>query len=55
MPPNTETVQSAPDEFGNIVFSALIANSKISLSFALLNKFKIDAAAATQQADEEPS
>ena len=55
IPPYTETVQSAPDELGNIVFSAWIANSKISFSSVLLNKFEIDAAAATQHADDEPS
>ena len=48
-------MQSAPDEFGNIVFSACIANSNISLSVVSLNKFAIDAEAATQHADEEPS
>ena len=48
-------MQSAPDEFGNIVFSACIDKSKLSFSFVLFNKFETDAAAATQHADEEPS
>ena len=55
IPPSADTVQSAPEVFGNIVRSASIANS-ITLSFSgFENKPDIDAAAATQHAEDEPS
>ena len=55
IPPDTDTVQSAPDVFGKIVFSAFIASSNTSFSSVMLNKFRIDAAAATQHAEDEPN
>ena len=54
IPPDTDTVQSAPDVFGNIVFSASIANSKIWFLSSFENKLDIDNTAATQHADDEP-
>ena len=48
------TVQSAPDVFGKIVFSASMAICKISSLDIFSNSLDIAAAAATQQAEDEP-
>ena len=48
-------MQSAPDVFGKIVFSASIDRFKISSDDSSLNNSEIDAAAATQQAEDDPS
>ena len=55
IPPNAETVQSAPDVFGNIVRSASIARSRTAEVSGLVNRLITDAAAATQHADDDPS
>ena len=44
----------SPRRIWKIVFSACIDKSKISSSFVFPNKFEIDAAAATQHADDDP-
>ena len=54
MPPYVQTVQSAPDVFWKIVFSAEIASSRISSLDVSTNNLEIAAAPATQQADDEP-
>jgi len=48
-------VQSAPDVSGKIVFSASIDIFKISSDDHSLNNPKIEPAAATQHADDDPS
>ena len=55
IPPKVQTVQSAPDVFLKIVFSASIANFRISSLEYFVNKPDIEAAAATQHAEEEPN
>jgi hypothetical protein len=55
IPPNVHTVQSAPDVFSKIVFSASIASYRISSLDVCLNSFEIAAAPATQHADDEPN
>ena len=49
-----QTVQSAPDVFLKIVFSASIARARISSFDVFLNNLEIAAAPATQHADDEP-
>ena len=48
-------MQSAPDVSGKIVFSASIDKFRISSEDNSLNNSDIDAAAATQQAEDDPS
>ena len=48
-------MQSAPDVFGKIVCSASIAIFRIRFFPSSENRFDIDAAAATQHAEDEPS
>ena len=55
IPPYVQTVQSAPDVFSKIVFSASIASSKISSFVFSENNLEIAAAPATQHADDEPN
>ena len=47
-------MQSAPDVSGKIVFSASIDKFRISSEDNSLNNSDIDAAAATQQAEDDP-
>ena len=55
IPPYVQTLQSAPDVFGKIIFSASIDICRICSRLGFENKFITDAAAATQHADEEPN
>ena len=55
IPPSVEAVQSAPDVLGNIVRSASIARSNTSDFSGLVNRLDIDAAVATQHAEDDPS
>jgi len=55
IPPNAETVQSAPDVFGKMVRSASIAKSKTCDMSVLENRLDTEAAAATQHAEDDPS
>ena len=54
-PPKVDAVQSAPDVFSKIVFSACIARVQIWDLVYFVNSLDIDAAAATHAAEEEPS
>ena len=55
IPPSAETVQSAPDVLGKMVRSASIAKSNTCDMSVLENRLDIEAAAATQHAEDEPS
>ncbi len=48
-------MQSAPDVFSKIVFSASIANPNTLSLLIFSNNLVIDAAPATQHAEEEPN